>query len=131
MERLDRLEKSRKARPSVARGRQRIRIEQNDYREPNKFLQKLRAVNWCRVVLFVAAVYAVFSIAVQVVTIVSQKNKQSALINEQQELEQQVEQLEQQEEYVGTEEYIEQSAREKFGWVKEDEIVFKKKDTAE
>ena len=113
------------------RAKQRVRIEENGYRAPAKLVQAIKSVNWCRVVLCIAAVYAVVSIGLKVLTIFSQKSAQAALLEEQAALEQQVEELEKQQNYVGTEEYIEQAARDKFGWVKGNEIVFKKKDAAE
>ena len=108
-----------------------IRIEEGTYRAPHPLLEKLREWNWCRIILCVAAIYALSGIGLKLITIVSQKHKQVTLLEQQAALEQQVEDLEQQEAYVGTEEYIEQAAREKFGWVKEDEIIFRKKNAAD
>lgn len=108
-----------------------IRIEEGAYRAPHPLLEKFREWNWCRIILCVAAIYALSGIGLKLITIVSQKHKQVALLEQQAALEQQVEDLEQQEAYVGTEEYIEQAAREKFGWVKEDEIIFRKKNAAD
>ena len=108
-----------------------IRIEEGAYRAPHPLLKKFREWNWCRIILCVAAIYALSGIGLKLITIVSQKHKQVALLEQQAALEQQVEDLEQQEAYVGTEEYIEQAAREKFGWVKEDEIIFRKKNAAD
>ena len=39
-----------------------------------------------------------------------------------------IESLENEKEYVGSDEYVEKVAREKLGWAKDDELVFKKKD---
>ena len=108
-----------------------IRIEEGAYRAPHPLLEKFREWNWCRIILCVAAIYALSGIGLKLITIVSQKHKQVTLLEQQAALEQQVEDLEQQEAYVGTEEYIEQAAREKFGWVKEDEIIFRKKNAAD
>ena len=108
-----------------------IRIEEGAYRAPHPLLEKFREWNWCRIILCVAAIYALSGIGLKLITIVSQKHKQVALLEQQAALEQQVEDLEQQEAYVGTEEYIEQAARENFGWVKEDEIIFRKKNAAD
>ena len=108
-----------------------IRIEEGAYRAPHPLLKKFREWNWCRIILCVAAIYALSGIGLKLITIVSQKHKQVTLLEQQAALEQQVEDLEQQEAYVGTEEYIEQAAREKFGWVKEDEIIFRKKNAAD
>ena len=108
-----------------------IRIEEGAYRAPHPLLEKFREWNWCRIILCVAAIYALSGIGLKLITIVSQRHKQVALLEQQAALEQQVEDLEQQEAYVGTEEYIEQAAREKFGWVKEDEIIFRKKNAAD
>lgn len=108
-----------------------IRIEEGTYRAPHPLLEKFREWNWCRIILCVAAIYALSGIGLKLITIVSQRHKQVTLLEQQAALEQQVEDLEQQEAYVGTEEYIEQAAREKFGWVKEDEIIFRKKNAAD
>ena len=108
-----------------------IRIEEGAYRAPHPLLEKFREWNWCRIILCVAAIYALSGIGLKLITIVSQRHKQVALLEQQAALEQQVEDLEQQEAYVGTEEYIEQAAREKFGWVKENEIIFRKKNAAD
>lgn len=108
-----------------------IRIEEGVYRAPHPLLEKLREWNWCRIILCVAAIYALSGIGLKLITIVSQRHKQVTLLEQQAALEQQVEDLEQQEAYVGTEEYIEQAAREKFGWVKENEIIFRKKNAAD
>ena len=108
-----------------------IRIEEGAYRAPHPLLEKFREWNWCRIILCVAAIYALSGIGLKLITIVSQKHKQVTLLEQQAALEQQVEDLEQQEAYVGTEEYIEQAAREKFGWVKENEIIFRKKNAAD
>ena len=99
-----------------------IRIEEGAYRAPHPLLEKFREWNWCRIILCVAAIYALSGIGLKLITIVSQKHKQVALLEQD---------LEQQEAYVGTEEYIEQAAREKFGWVKENEIIFRKKNAAD
>ena len=110
---------------------QRVRIEENGYRAPAKWVQAIKSVNWLRVGLCVIAVYTAITVGLKMLTIVSQKKVQAELLEQQAALEQQVAELEQQQEYVGTDEYIEQAAREKFGWVKENEIVFKKKNAAE
>lgn len=110
---------------------QRVRIEENGYRAPAKWVQAIKSVNWLRVGLCVIAVYTAITVGLKLLTIVSQKKVQAELLEQQAALEQQVAELEQQQEYVGTDEYIEQTAREKFGWVKENEIVFKKKNAAE
>ena len=120
-----------KAVPRESRRPANIRIEEGGYQAPHPLLEKLREWNWCRIILCVAAVYALSGIGLKLITIVSQKKKQAALLQQQAALEQQVEDLEQQEAYVGTEEYIEQAAREKFGWVKENEIIFRKKNAAD
>ena len=108
-----------------------IRIEEGAYHAPHPLLEKFREWNWCRIILCIAAIYALSGIGLKLITIVSQRHKQVTLLEQQAALEQQVEDLEQQEAYVGTEEYIEQAAREKFGWVKEDEIIFRKKNAAD
>lgn len=110
---------------------QRVHIEENGYRAPAKWVQAIKSVNWLRVGLCVIAVYTAITVGLKLLTIVSQKKVQAELLEQQAALEQQVAELEQQQEYVGTDEYIEQAAREKFGWVKENEIVFKKKNAAE
>ena len=122
---------SRNDRAARSARRERVRIEQNDYREPNKLLQKLSEINWCKAILCVVAIYAVVTIGAKIFTISAQKNRQRELLEQQAVLEQQLSDLQKEADYVGSEEYIEQAAREKFGWVKEGEIVFKEKNTAE
>ena len=45
-------------------------------------------------------------------------------------MEQDLEFLKEKEAYTGSDAYIERAAREKFGWVKEGEIIFKKQQDA-
>ena len=68
-----------------------IRIEEGAYRAPHPLLEKLREWNWCRIILCVAAIYALSGIGLKLITIVSQKHKQAALLEQQAALEQQVE----------------------------------------
>ncbi len=82
-------------------------------------------------VIGVISVYASVMIVSHVLTLRIRKQEQAALIAEQQDLQAQVEDLEDEAEYVGSEEYIEQKAREVLGWVKEGEIIFKKAEDEE
>lgn len=77
-------------------------------------------------VIGVVAVYACFMIVSQVATLQEKKEAKQQLIAVQVSLEQEIEELKDDAEYVGSDEYIEQKAREALGWVKDGEIIFKK-----
>ncbi len=69
-------------------------------------------------------VYAVVVILNQSQVIKEQKERQAELTREMESLEAEINSLENELEYIGSDEYIEQMARERLGWVKEDEIIF-------
>ena len=77
-------------------------------------------------VIGVVAVYTCFMIVSQVATLQEKKEVKQQLIAVQASLEQEIEELKGDAEYVGSDEYIEQKAREALGWVKDGEIIFKK-----
>ena len=81
----------------------------------------------------VLAVSGVLLLLVAVVTVssISLRAKNKAYIAQEQELQEQIdaeeEEIDSLEEYVGTDEYIEQTAKDKLNLVHENEIIFKKK----
>ena len=101
-------------------------IEESSYNSDPKFISFLKSLNWRRIILVVTAVYAFLSISLRSISILQQKAKQKELLAEKAAIEQQIQDLEDEKEYVGSDEYIERVAREKLGWAKDNEIVFKK-----
>lgn len=59
---------------------QRVRIEENGYRAPAKWVQAIKSVNWLRVGLCVFAVYIAITVGLKLLTIVSQKKVQAELL---------------------------------------------------
>ncbi|MBQ9941821.1 MAG: septum formation initiator family protein [Christensenellaceae bacterium] len=88
-----------------------------------KTVKKKLSLRW--ILVGAIAVYAVITLISQQGILTAQAQKKQELEAQQQELESQIAYLENEEALVGTDEYVERSAREKFGWVKEDEILFK------
>lgn len=78
----------------------------------------------------VVAIYAGVTLAMQQRTISAQKQEAKDLQEQQKQMEQELEFLKEKEAYTGSDAYIERAAREKFGWVKEGEIIFKKQQDA-
>lgn len=76
------------------------------------------------------AIYAGVTLAMQQRTISAQKQEAKNLQEQQKQMEQDLEFLKEKEAYTGSDAYIERAAREKFGWVKEGEIIFKKQQDA-
>ena len=84
--------------------------------------------------LFAALViYAVVMIIVQQLEIKAQTEQLGALATQEEELSDRIESLKSEIEYMQTDEYIERTARDRLGMVKEDEIIFKQtgEDTSE
>lgn len=81
-----------------------------------------RYIKW---VIFAAiAVYAIIMIVVQQIQIKEQKALLGELESKKQELSERIEHLESEFAYMTTDEYIERTARDRLGMVKENEIVF-------
>lgn len=72
-------------------------------------------------------IYAIVMIIVQQVEIKKQKELLGELETKKQELSEKIEYLESEFEYMTTDEYIERTARDRLGMVKEDEIVFQQR----
>ena len=84
-----------------------------------------RSMSWYKVIIILFALYSCVKIGTKLIDIQGQKKRQAELMEMQFQLEQQVRELEAKKEYIGTDEYIEEVAREKLGYAKEGEIVFK------
>ena len=104
------------------------RIEHSENNSDPKFIRFLKSLNWMRIILVVTAVYAVLSVSLRFITISQQKQKRNELMAKKESIMEEIESLENEKEYVGSDEYVEKVAREKLGWAKDDELVFKKKD---
>ncbi len=78
----------------------------------------------------VVAIYAGITLTLQQRTISAQKQEARNLQEQQQKMEQELEFLKEKEAYTGSDAYIERAAREKFGWVKEGEIIFRRQQEA-
>ena len=115
------------ARPQM-RSTKNYRIEHSENNSDPKFIRFLKSLNWMRIILVVTAVYAVLSISLRFITITQQKQKRNELMAKKESIMEEIESLENEKEYVGSDEYVEKVAREKLGWAKDDELVFKKKD---
>lgn len=91
-------------------------------------LQKHKAsvLGICGVILLLVAVVSVSSMSLRAKneSYIEQEAELEAQIQEEQE---RTEEIEQMEDYVGTNEYIEQTARDKLGLIYENEILFKRK----
>ncbi len=76
-------------------------------------------------------VYAIVMLLNQSRVIDEQKEREADLLRRQETLEAEIHSLENELEYIGSDEYIEKIARERLGWVKEDEIKFIDSDETE
>ena len=85
---------------------------------------KKRRIHFTFFIVLAMFVYAVVMILNQSQVINEQKEQQEALLRQKESLEAEIHALENELEYIGSDEYIEQMARERLGWVKEDEIKF-------
>ena len=83
-----------------------------------------RRIHFSFFIFLAMLVYAVVTILNQSQVIKEQKERQAELVREMESLESEINALENELEYIGSDEYIEQMARERLGWVKEDEIKF-------
>jgi len=83
-----------------------------------------RRIHFSFFIFLAMLVYAVVTILNQSQVIKEQNERQAELVREMESLESEINALENELEYIGSDEYIEQMARERLGWVKEDEIKF-------
>lgn len=88
--------------------------------------RKKALIRWA--ILGVVVVYAGITLAMQQRTISMQKQEAKELQERQEQMQQDLEFLKEKEAYTGTDAYIERAAREKFGWVKDGEIIFRKQE---
>ncbi len=91
--------------------------------------RKKALIRWA--ILGVVVVYAGITLAMQQRTISMQKQEAKELQERQEQMQQDLEFLKEKEAYTGTDAYIERAAREKFGWVKDGEIIFRKQEDAQ
>ncbi|MBQ4288897.1 MAG: septum formation initiator family protein [Clostridia bacterium] len=126
------MQNTRNSQRNIARPQMRktnnYRIEHSKNNSDPKFIRFLKSLNWMRIILVVTAVYAVLSVSLRFITISQQKQKRNELMAKKESIMEEIESLENEKEYVGSDEYVEKVAREKLGWAKDDELVFKKKD---
>ena len=76
------------------------------------------------IVLFIALVYIGVLFFSQQSVLLAQEQTQKELDEQYEEMQHEVERLEHELEYIHSDEYIEKTARERLGWVKENEIKF-------
>lgn len=88
--------------------------------------RKKALIRWA--IVGVVVVYAGITLAMQQRTISMQKQEAKDLQQRQEQMQQDLEFLKEKEAYTGTDAYIERAAREKFGWVKDGEIIFRKQE---
>ena len=90
----------------------------------NNVRPRKRRIHFSFFIFLAILVYAVVTILNQSQVIKEQDERQAELVRQKESLEAEINALENELEYIGSDEYIEQEARERLGWVKEDEIVF-------
>ena len=90
----------------------------------NKPNMKRKRIHFSFFIVLAMLIYAIVMLLNQSNVIESQKDREAALLREKENLEAEISSLENELEYIGSDEYIEQMARERLGWVKEDEIKF-------
>ena len=83
-------------------------------------------INFRLLIIVGVIVYAAFALINQQITLSNQAAEKTTLESSEQELGDEREFLQRELEYVGSDEYIEQAAREKLGWIKKDEIIFRR-----
>ena len=111
--------------------RQGGKIEENksqEFKRQRASQRKKALLRWA--LIGVVAIYAGVTLAFQQRTISAQKQEALNLQEQKKQMEQELEFLKEKEAYTGSEAYIERAAREKFGWVKEGEIIFRKQQDA-
>lgn len=99
--------------------------QDQDTQTPQNVKQKKRRFPLKWILFGAVLVYAGITLISQQSMISAQAEESGKLGEAQAELEQQIDFLESEKEYIGTDAYIEQEARDKLGWVKDDEIIFK------
>ncbi|MEX1307370.1 MAG: septum formation initiator family protein [Eubacteriales bacterium] len=90
----------------------------------NNVRPKKRRIHFTFFIFLAILVYAVVTILNQSQVIKDQEERQSELVRQQESLEAEINALKNELEYIGSDEYIEQEARERLGWVSKDEMVF-------
>jgi len=100
-------------------------INKKETNEKPKTKKKFK-INFRFLIIVGVVAYAVFALINQQIILSGQSAEKSKLEESEQELSDEKEFLERELDYIGTKEYIEQAAREKLGWIKKDEIIFRR-----
>jgi len=87
--------------------------------------EKKRRLNLRWIIVLAVGVYAMVTVISQQNSISAQLQKQDKLLQRQKDLQNQIEFLTNEKDFIGTETFVERAAREKLGWIKEGEIIFK------
>jgi cell division protein DivIC len=85
---------------------------------------KKKRIHFSFFLVLAMLIYAIVMLLNQSRVIEGQKDRESELLRQKENLEAEIHSLENELDYIGSDEYIEQMARERLGWVKEDEIKF-------
>ena len=89
--------------------------------------KKKRRFSWRWMTVAAVCVYSVVTIISQQNILAARRQEQEDLLAREKELQNEIEFMNNDEKYIGSETFVERAAREKLGWVKDGEIVFKKK----
>lgn len=116
----------RKAVPDASDAGNNKKLDKKSKGDPRVAQRRKTLIRWA--ILGVACVYAGITLALQQRTISAQKKEEQDLQQLQQQMAQELEILKEKEAYTGSDAYIERAAREKFGWVKDGEIIFRKQE---
>ncbi len=90
----------------------------------NKEKKRRFSLRW--LVVCAVGIYAIITVISQQNIISAQLQEKDKLLQRENELKNKVELLTNEKDYIGTDTYVERAAREKLGWVKQGEIIFKK-----
>ncbi|MGI6664255.1 MAG: FtsB family cell division protein [Christensenellaceae bacterium] len=102
------------------------RKENVERKEKQSFFGKLKGFFSLRLLVCVVFfIYAAISISTNLIKAKGQKARQQELLEQEATLAGEYNALQEIEGFIGSDEYIERMAREKLGWVKDDEILFK------
>ena len=101
------------------------KINPNEPNEKPKTKKKFK-INFRFLIIVGVIAYAAFALINQQITLSGQTAEKTKLEESAQELSDEKEFLQRELDYIGTKDYIEQAAREKLGWIKKDEIIFRR-----
>lgn len=86
--------------------------------------KKKKTFRFSRIKVFVligVLVYASLTFFNQQTLLAAQQSKQQDLLSKQEDLQQEIEYYKNEQNYIGSDEWVERQARERLGWIKEDE----------